>query len=187
METVEELINEMLTINPETQLASWEDTINTRRIVTQFMVNMGKRLQSAYKREVGISKTETTTVESTCKEPLSVESVTTCNPLQESCRQTLQGNAAKMREACEKADAILTRIGKSAWFIDANFGETVELVEAGNAIRQALSAPPLPDRMGEVCGILDELFAADADGDDREFNAVLTRLKDWYEKEGGAK
>lgn len=46
----------------------------------------------------------------------------------------------------------------------------------------ALSAPPPQDKR-EVCEILDELFAADTDGDDHEFNAVLGRLRDWYKKE----
>lgn len=48
----------------------------------------------------------------------------------------------KQREALEKADAALARISKSAWFMDANFGETVGVVEAGKAIRQALASPP---------------------------------------------
>lgn len=32
--------------------------------------------------------------------------------------------AAKMREALVKADAALSRISQSAWFVDANFSET---------------------------------------------------------------
>ena len=59
--------------------------------------------------------------------------VTDCNCL---------GNAAKMREALEKADVVLSLIHKSAWFIDANFSETKAVIEAGNAIEAALAAPP---------------------------------------------
>lgn len=61
------------------------------------------------------------------------QSVTDCNHL---------GNAAKMREALKRADAALNLISKSAWFIDANFAETIELMEAGKAIQAALAAPP---------------------------------------------
>ena len=61
------------------------------------------------------------------------QSVTKCNRL---------GNAARMREALEKADAVLSIISKSAWFIDANFSETKAVIEAVNAIEAALSAPP---------------------------------------------
>lgn len=51
-------------------------------------------------------------------------------------------NIQKLREAVEKANAALSCICKSAWFMDANFGETVEVMEAGSAICQALSTPP---------------------------------------------
>ena len=61
------------------------------------------------------------------------QSVTNCNRF---------GNASKMREALEKADAVLSLISKSAWFIDANFSETKAVIEAVNAIESALSAPP---------------------------------------------
>ena len=47
-----------------------------------------------------------------------------------------------MRDALEKADAVLSLISKSAWFIDANFSETKAVIEAVNAIEAALSAPP---------------------------------------------
>lgn len=60
-------------------------------------------------------------------------SVTDCNRL---------GNAAKMREALVKADAAFRLISKSAWFIDANFAETIGVIEAGKAIQAALSTPP---------------------------------------------
>lgn len=59
--------------------------------------------------------------------------VTNCNRL---------GNAAKMREALVKADAAFSRISQSAWFVDANFSETKEVMDAGNAITSALSSPP---------------------------------------------
>ena len=61
------------------------------------------------------------------------KSVTNCNRL---------GNAARMREALEKADAVLSLISKSAWFIDANFSVNKAVIEAVNAIEDALSAPP---------------------------------------------
>lgn len=51
------------------------------------------------------------------------------------------GDNAKLREALEKADKVLSRISKSAWFLDANLGETIEVMEAGRAISQALGAP----------------------------------------------
>ena len=47
-----------------------------------------------------------------------------------------------MREALEKADAALSLISKSSWFVDANFAETIGVIEAGKAIQAALSAPP---------------------------------------------
>ena len=52
------------------------------------------------------------------------------------------GNAAKIREALEKADAALSLISKSSWFVDANFAETIGVIEAGKAIQAALSTPP---------------------------------------------
>ena len=61
------------------------------------------------------------------------QSVTNCNRL---------GNVDKMREALEKADAALSLISKSSWFVDANFAETIGVIEAGKAIQAALSAPP---------------------------------------------
>ena len=61
------------------------------------------------------------------------QSVTNCNHF---------GNAAKMREALEKADAVLSLISKSAWLIDANFSVNKAVIEAVNAIEAALSAPP---------------------------------------------
>lgn len=66
-------------------------------------------------------------------EAVGEEKVADCNHL---------GNAAKMRVALDKADKALTRISKSAWFMDSNLGETIEVMEAGKAITTALSAPP---------------------------------------------
>lgn len=60
------------------------------------------------------------------------------------------GNAAKMREALVKADAALSRISQSAWFVDANFSETKEVIDAGNVIEEALSAPPRNCDVGTV-------------------------------------
>ena len=59
--------------------------------------------------------------------------VTNCNHL---------GDAAKMRAALVKADAAFRRISRSAWFIDANFSETKEVMDAGDAVASALSATP---------------------------------------------
>lgn len=67
--------------------------------------------------------------------------VTNCNRLV---------NAAKMREALVKADAALSRISQSAWFVDANFSEAKEVINAGNAIKEALSAPPRNCDVGTV-------------------------------------
>lgn len=47
----------------------------------------------------------------------------------------------KLRLALSKADKALTLISKSAWFLDANFTETIEVMEAGNAIADALALP----------------------------------------------
>ena len=51
-------------------------------------------------------------------------------------------NVKAMRETLEKADAVLSLISKSAWFIDANFSETKAVIEAVNAIEDALATPP---------------------------------------------
>ena len=52
------------------------------------------------------------------------------------------GNTAVMREALEKSDAALILMAKSAWFFDANFRETREVMEAVEAIHASLAAPP---------------------------------------------
>ena len=62
------------------------------------------------------------------------QSVTDCNQL--------GSNTAKMREALEQADAVLSLISKSAWFIDANFSVNKAVIEAFNAIEAALDEPP---------------------------------------------
>lgn len=51
-------------------------------------------------------------------------------------------NVKVMREALEKADVALSLISQSAWFIDANFEDTKAVIEAGSAIKDALSTPP---------------------------------------------
>ena len=61
-------------------------------------------------------------------EAASRQPVTDCNRL---------GNVDKMREALEKADAALSLISKSSWFVDANFAETIGVIEAGKAIQAA--------------------------------------------------
>ena len=66
-------------------------------------------------------------------EAASRQPVTDCNRL---------GNVDKMREALKKADAALSLISKSSWFVDANFAETIGVIEASKAIQAALSAPP---------------------------------------------
>lgn len=47
----------------------------------------------------------------------------------------------KLREALAKADKALARISKSAWFLESNFAETIEVMKAGNAIEEALALP----------------------------------------------
>ena len=51
-------------------------------------------------------------------------------------------NVKAMREALKQADAVLSLISKSAWFIDANFVVTKAVIEAGNAIEAALAEQP---------------------------------------------
>lgn len=51
-------------------------------------------------------------------------------------------NVMAIREALAKADAAFNLIVKSAWFIEANFHETKEVMDASNAITATLSAPP---------------------------------------------
>ena len=60
------------------------------------------------------------------------------------------GNAAKMRDALQKCDALLKRITNSALFIDASMGLTIDTINVGNAITEALSAPPRNCDVGTV-------------------------------------
>ena len=101
------------------------------------LLSLADRIDAAWKREreAGAEAAqicgeigEMVGREAACK-----HSVTNCNRF---------GNAAKMREALEKADAALSLISKSSWFIDANFSVTKAVIEAVNAIEDALSAPP---------------------------------------------
>ena len=95
------------------------------------------RIEAAYKRE----REAGADADQICgkigemigREAAKNQSVTNCNQL---------GNVAKMRDALEKADAALSLISKSSWFVDANFAETIGVIEAGKAIQAALSAPP---------------------------------------------
>ena len=51
------------------------------------------------------------------------------------------GNAAKMRDALQKCDALLKRITNSAFFIDASMGLTIDAIDVGSAITEALAEP----------------------------------------------
>ena len=101
------------------------------------LLSLADRIEAAWKREreAGAEAAqicgeigEMVGREAACK-----QSVTNCNRL---------GNVAKMREALEKADAVLILISKSAWFIDANFAVTKAVIEAGNAIEASLAELP---------------------------------------------
>ena len=115
-----------------------------------YMSFMANRIEAAAKREreAGAEAAqicgeigETIGREADCHQP-----VTDCHGL---------GNAAKVRAALIQADAAFRRISKSAWFIDANFSETKEVIEAGAAIEAALSAPP------RNCDVIEEFKADD--------------------------
>ena len=56
--------------------------------------------------------------------------------------------SSKQREALEKCDALLKRITKSAWFIEARMGLTKETMDVGNAITAALAEPVLNCEVG---------------------------------------
>ena len=90
------------------------DTAARSMYINDFLSSYADRIEAAWKRER----------EATREKPSQV------------------GNAAKMREALNRADAALSLISKSAWFIDANFAVTKAVIEAGNAIEAALAAPP---------------------------------------------
>jgi hypothetical protein len=49
--------------------------------------------------------------------------------------------SSKHREVLEQCDALLKRITKSAWFIEARMGLTKEVMDVGNAITEALTEP----------------------------------------------
>ena len=51
-------------------------------------------------------------------------------------------NVKEMRKALKQADAVLSLISKTAWFIEANFAETKAVIESVNAIESALASPP---------------------------------------------
>ena len=107
-----------------------------------------------------------------CKQP-----VTNCNHL---------GNAARMREALVKADAAFRRISQSAWFIDANFSETKEVMDAGDAVTSALSAPP---RNCDRFATLDDArnaFFADYVPDETCSSATAFAIWLFAEAKGGA-
>ena len=59
-------------------------------------------------------------------------------------------NVKAMRDALVKADAAFSLIVKSAWFIEANFYETKEVMDASNAITAALSTLPRNCDVGTV-------------------------------------
>ena len=90
------------------------DTAAQSMYINDFLASYADRIEAAEKRER----------EATREKPSQV------------------GNASKMREALNRADAVLRLISKSAWFIDANFAVTKAVIEAGNAIEAALAAPP---------------------------------------------
>lgn len=78
-------------------------------------------------------------------------------------------NSTEMREALVKSDAAFSLIVKSAWFIEANFHETKEVVDASNAITAALAAPP------RNCDVLEE-FTAD-DEFERQWDSRRRKLR----------
>ena len=111
-------------------------------------------------------------------EAVGEEKVTNCNHL---------GNAAKMREALVKADAAFRRISKSAWFIDANFSETKEVMDAGDAVASALSATP---RNCDRFATLDDArnaFFADYVTDETCSSATAFAIWIFDEAKGGVK
>ena len=73
-------------------------------------------------------------------EEVDVSKMETTTPTSE--KSSAAGNAAAMREALEKADAALSLISKSAWFIDANFAVTKAVIDARNAIEASLAELP---------------------------------------------
>ena len=90
------------------------DTAARSMYINDFLASYADRIEAAWKRER----------EATREKPSQV------------------GNASKMREALEKADAALSLISKSALFIDANFAVTKAVIDAFNAIEASLAEPP---------------------------------------------
>ena len=134
LETIDDIINEKRTTAREIR----SGTPNQYGLELAVMLEAeADRIEAAWKREreAGAEAAqicgnigEMIGREAACK-----ETVTDCHGL---------GKAAAMREALEKADAALSLISKSSWFVDANFAETIGVIEAGKAIQAALSAPP---------------------------------------------
>ena len=90
------------------------DTATQSMYINDFLASYADRIEAAWKRER----------EATREKPSQV------------------GNASKMREALNRADAVLRLISKSAWFIDANFAVTKVVIDACNAIEASLAEPP---------------------------------------------
>ena len=113
------------------------DTAERSMYINDFLASYADRIEAAHKREREAGAEEAQICgeigEMIGREASKNQSVTNCNRL---------GNVAKMREALKRADAVLSLISKSAWFIDANFAVTKAVIEAGNAIEADLSAPP---------------------------------------------
>ena len=114
-ETIDDIVSEMRIGD-----LCANDTTTSMTYINDFLAGYADRIEAAVNRERESG--------AACD-----ESVTDCNRLV---------NAAKMRDALVKADAAFTRISQSAWFIDANFSETKEVMDAGNAVASALSSPP---------------------------------------------
>ena len=132
-ETIEDIIHEMR--GPYYKMGRSNASLD--KDMMGYMSFMANRLEAAWKREreAGADAAqicgkigEMIGREASCK-----QSVTNCNRF---C------NAAKMREALKRADAALIQISKSDLFIDANFAVTKAVIDSGNAIEAALSAPP---------------------------------------------
>ena len=112
-ETVADIVREMRIGD----LCAADTSASRPEYINDFLASYADRIEAAAKRE-----------REACE-----QSVTDCNQL---------GNTAKMREALEQADAVLSLISKSAWFIDANFSVNKAVIEAFNAIEAALDEPP---------------------------------------------
>ena len=173
-ETIADIINEKRTTARE--IRSGTDNQYGRELAVMLEAE-ADRIEAAWKREreAGAEAAqicgeigEMIGREEACK-----QSVTDCNRF---------GNAAKMREALEKAVAALSLISKSAWFIDANFAVTKAVIEAVNEIEAALSDTPRNcDRFANANEAL-EAF-------EKEKGETLIEFVRWLfaEAKGGAK